>query len=355
MNAVIRALDVGYGNVKHVQEHSNLATVPVCSKFPSRAPVASESDLGAGMLSRRNTVNVEVHGVMYEVGHDVTLAQGTFDESAVLDENFVLTDSYMARVLGAFHYMRDRMPGDTIDMLIVGLPVSTYDTHKDKLAEKLLGPHTLPFDRKVDVKEVKVFPQPLGAFFNYIYNAESENRLNYAEAKHQMNLVIDPGFFTFDWLLAKGMKSIPARSGAVYRGMSAVIKSMAEEISKKEGTNPTVVFRMLDDAIRDGLKLRVFGQEIDYQKYLPRAKNIITEAVSALSNSVGDGADIDNIMLAGGGAEFYLEAIQDKFPRHKIYTTKDAVFANVIGFQLAGERHYIDRIRKERRDSLVGA
>lgn len=352
----IRALDVGYGNVKFVLEHMDLGSPVRCSSFPSRAPVASEADLGAGMLKSRNTVIVPVNGITYEVGFDVSLAHGTYDESSVLDEGFSLSDSYHARVLGALYYMM-KIAGDganEIDMLIVGLPVSTYAAYKGPMKDKLTGRHELPHSREVTIKHVTVFPQPLGAFFHYIYSAEGERRVEYAAVRNQMNLMIDIGFFSFDWLLAKGMKEISARSGTVYRGMSAVLKNMAEEISKKHNTNPTVVFRLLDDAIREGNNPRLFGQEIKLSDYLPKAKSVINEAVSALAASVGDGADIDNIILAGGGADFYADAIKEKFTRHTVYTTKSPVFANVEGFQLAGERHYLDKARKERRDGVAG-
>jgi len=55
-----------------------------------------------------------------------------------------------------------------------------------------------------------------------------------------------------------------------------------------------------------------------------------------LASKVGSGVDIQNIVLAGGGAEFFREVIAEKFPRHAIQTTDSPVFANVRGFQLAG-------------------
>jgi len=51
---------------------------------------------------------------------------------------------------------------------------------------------------------------------------------------------------------------------------------------------------------------------------------------------VQDGNDIDQIILGGGGAFFFKHVIQQAFPRHKLTELKDALYANVIGFQLAG-------------------
>ena len=48
--------------------------------------------------------------------------------------------------------------------------------------------------------------------------------------------------------------------------------------------------------------------------------------------------DITNIILAGGGADFFLDVLESKFRNHEIITTKDPVFANVRGFQRAGQQ-----------------
>ena len=61
--------------------------------------------------------------------------------------------------------------------------------------------------------------------------------------------------------------------------------------------------------------------------------------VNVLANKVGNnGLDIDNIVLAGGGAAFFHDVIKDKFSKHKIVIAEDPVFSNVRGFQLAGEQ-----------------
>lgn len=351
---VVRALDVGHGNVKFAIGHADQTRPVQCDSFASRAPAASDGDLGAGMLHKRNTVVVSVNGTRYEVGHDVVLAQSTNDETTVLDKDFALSDSYMARVLGALHYMVAAMPegADRIDMLVVGLPVNTIEMHKEALAAKMRGTHKLPFDREVFVEDVHVFPQPLGAFFNFMYSKDDQNQLRPEELKSQMNLVIDPGFFTFDWLLAKGMKAITPRSGAVNRAMSDIIMAMAKEVAKKHGTQANLAFKIIDDALREGKKPRVFGQTIELADFMSSAKNVINEAVASLSKSVGDGADIDNIILVGGGAEFFMPAIQAKFPKHTIITTKQSVFANVTGFQLAGERAMLTKQVQERKAAL---
>jgi plasmid segregation protein ParM len=351
---VIRSIDLGYGNVKYTVQHRDAFSTVECEIFPSRSPVAGGKGLTAGIVQTRDTVVVNVHGTEYEVGHGVTKAQGTFDESAVLDKDFCLSDAYLARLRGALFYMMGTdkagekyFSGNHIGLLMVGLPVSTYRNEelRNKLKVILTGTHELPNGRTVIVDRVLVMPQPLGAFFEYAFDKGMFDTM-----RDQTNLIIDPGFFTFDWLLSAGLTPIDARSDSVNRGMSAVIKAIAEAAKKKEGwsADTGMLTRMLDEHFRDGKPFIVYGNEHNVDDYVGAGKGVINEAVAALANSVGDGADIHNIILAGGGAMLYLDAIKEKFPRHKILVMDNPVFSNVRGFQLAGEQQTVLRLRRDR-------
>ena len=340
---VVRAVDVGYGNTKFVMEHEHGKEV-VCSLFPSLAPHASHgADLGAGVLKRRNTVVVDVEGVRYEVGKDSHLAQDA-SHGRILDTTYPTSDPYLALVRGALFYMGEA----EIDLLVLGLPVTNFMAYKDKITERVVGKHLIPNLKsmamgdeaspemvEVEVKKVAVFPQPLGAFFDYSIR---ENL--YKDMKSQVNLIIDPGYFTLDWLLAQGIKPIDARSGGHDGGMSAILNTIGESVSKKVGARISDL-SIIDNAIRTGKPPRFFGQEMDISEHINEGKAKARQFVSVLANKVGNGIDVDNIILAGGGAEFFKEAIQDKFPKHRLIITKDPVFANVRGFQIAGEESMV--------------
>ena len=350
---IVRALDVGYGNVKFVRGHESIEQKVICDMFPSRAPSASERFIGEGSLKSRDTVIVNVNGVDYEVGHDVEHAQGVNDVSSMLNKDFVKTDGYMARVLGALHYMFLDIPENYIDMLVVGLPVNSIKDNKEYLVNKLKGEHTLPDGRTIELRKIRVFEQPLGGFYNFMYSTEENSTFSYSLIKSQKTLIIDPGMFTFDWLLVDKMKGSDKRSGATNRSMSEIIKAVAKMVATERDTNDEQVFRILDEAIREGRTPVVFSHKINMDDYSKHTSNIINESVEALYSKVGDGADIDNIMLVGGGARFFLKAITKKYHRHQIITTNNAVYANVIGFQLAAERAYLKEQVESRKTSLV--
>jgi len=82
----------------------------------------------------------------------------------------------------------------------------------------------------------------------------------------------------------------------------------------------------------------MYGKTIELGDYLPAGAAVIDEAVNAIKNSVGSGSDIDVIVVAGGGAKLYVDAIRAKFPRHEVVALSNPAFANVRGFQIIGER-----------------
>lgn len=342
-NAVVRAVDVGFGNVKYVTGHEHGHAVE-CHLFPSLAPQAgANQEIGAGVLQNRNTVIVEVDGVRYEVGPDAALALDA-THGRVLDQSFPETDTYKALLRGALAYMD--VP--EIDLLVLGLPVNNFPNYRDHVEKVMSGRHRVPdiklhqagslaAERDVTVKSVWVLPQPLGGFFDHALR----NKL-FGSMKSQHNLIIDIGFYTVDWLMTVGVKPVGNRSSAVNGGMSAILTLVAERVAAQHKTQ-TPLLKSVEEAVRSGSPVRVFGKECDISEHIAAGKAKAREAVAQLVNKVGDGADIDNIILSGGGASFFEDVIQEKYPHHKLVIAGDPVFANVRGFQVAGEEQLVIR------------
>jgi plasmid segregation protein ParM len=119
--------------------------------------------------------------------------------------------------------------------------------------------------------------------------------------------------------------------------MSAILGVIAAGMGKEFGAQITSLKR-LDEALRAGTGLRLFGQERDITRHIAAGQAKAREFVAAMANRVGDGADVDNIILCGGGAHFFLALVREKYPRHNLVIARDPVFANLRGFQLAGEQ-----------------
>ena len=149
MEPVVRAIDVGYGITKYVlsAERGQVR----CAHFSSIAPVTIGRDLAAALGRQRKTVEIPIGGLSYEVGPDARLADDVFS-TRNMDNDFVRSPEYLALARGAMHYMR--VP--RIDLLVVGLPVSTFALQKTVLEKRLTGMHDLGGGRNVKVRKVRV-------------------------------------------------------------------------------------------------------------------------------------------------------------------------------------------------------
>lgn len=328
MEPIVRAVDVGYKNTKVAV---SVAEGIQCKVFPSVAPVAADCELSAAFGRKRNTAIVEADGIAYEVGPDARLAEKVMPAHN-LDDRFALSSEYLALVRGALHLMHV----DAIDLLVVGLPVSIFALRKAELARRLLGEHPTPGGRVVVVREVKVLSQPHGALINY---ALADGRIR--AMRNQRNLIIDCGARTFDWLVTEGLKTIDQRSHATNRGIYDALHILAAEVGKHFNMQYQD-YERLDRALRSRTQPRVFGKEYDLTPHLPAAKKIAQEAVTELRRYVQDGSDIDNVILSGGAAFFFRDAIRSAFPHHDLQETDDGLYANVRGFARFGVARMAD-------------
>jgi plasmid segregation protein ParM len=322
MTAIIRAIDVGHKNVKWT-----LDTEPeiACRVFPACAPLDTGRNLSEAFSGKRQTVLVDVNGLTYEVGPDALLAQGG-EPSHIMDDDYCLSDEYLALVRGALALMK--VP--SVDVLVVGLPVTTFHMRRAALAKRLVGEHPVTSEKTVIVNEVKVLAQPHGALMDFaVADAQSE------AMRSQRNLIIDCGARTFDWLVTQGIKIIERRSHATNRGIYDVLRLLAAEVGKRFDVQYQD-YERLDHALRTRTNPQVCGKEFDLGPHLPVARKIAQEAVTDMRRYVQDASDIDNIIVSGGAAFFFKDAIRSAFPHHEIQEGRNGLYANVRGFARYG-------------------
>jgi len=331
---IIRALDLGWGYTK-LSRFDLASEAMEYVTFPSLAPRHSGVDLSMSLLGKRDTAVVEVDGTAYEVGPDAADLD-TSDASRSLNDAYIYTEQYKAVFYGALHYIGEA----TIDLLVVGLPLSNMHSAA-KLREMMVGQHKINAHSTVHIKDALVLPQPLGGL--YYCMSLREERPEFEFLAEDVNLVIDPGFLTFDFLLANGDKPVENRSGAHTAGVSKVLRSIAESLSAKFGLryeNLTAI----DKGLRRR-KLKINGEVESLEEHIRNTRTTLEASVNYMRNIVGDGADIDNIILLGGGSSIYRRTIEQFYPKHQLVVLEDAQLANVQGFQLAGE-HFLNKRKK---------
>lgn len=326
---VIRALDLGFGFTKYSTEEDGEI---VYKSFSSTAPRSSKiegSDLS--LVNERDTIIVKVDGNEYEVGPDSVLLE-TSESTRTLNDKYIHTAQYKALTYGALAYMNEPV----VDLLVVGLPVANYAVDHENLKKSLIGIHKINDTFSCEIKNVMVVYQPLGGL-TYCMSL-SDEELDGRDLKESNNLIVDPGYLTFDFLSSIGNKIIEKKSGHHAGGVSKILISIGASIGNKIGKKYEN-YSAIDKALRKR-KIRISGKEESLDEHIKNTKPVIESPIIYMRNIIGDGSDIDNIILLGGGSIIFEKTLREHYPDHDIYVVTDPSFANVKGYQLIGETNY---------------
>lgn len=326
MEAIVRAIDVGFGNTKFVVGLGDGRTAEMrCACFPSRAyPSARDPSKAIGSEARK-TFAIPIDGLFYEVGPDVMLAADAF-RATEIHGDYIETPQYRALVRGALRMMRV----DAVDLLVVGLPVAAFAAKKAALERLMTGRHDVGGGKTVTVHKALAMAQPHGALIDYATQHGAVEAM-----EHEQSLVIDPGSRTFDWLVAHGMRLSHTQSYSVERGVSNILQLIADDITHEIGQPYTNLDR-IDWALRRGKCLTVYQQQYNPARMRPMVEIIAQDAVAAMMRRIGGSFNVQHVILAGGGAFLFKKAVRQAFSTHQIREIKEPMFANVRGYQVAG-------------------
>ena len=347
VKGTIGSLDIGYGNTKYLSGIGEDGELKL-GTFPSITPLASSNKISGNMFMSRDTHVVDVEGTLYEVGveSEDLISGANTDAAKVLDESYIFSNQYKALFLGALTYMDE----EVFDILVVGLPVN-YIHNADKLAEACTGTFDLPEGKKCIVKRVIVIPQPLGGFYQVAIDQEL-----YEDMLGEFNLVIDPGYLTFDVLTTKGLTPIDPRSDAIPGGMSKILnalaKSVSEELGKKyddlnaidKGIRTLRKFKNEDGTTIKRRAIKVGKQIIELDPHIKKMIPVIDNSITSMKNIVKTYDDIENIILVGGAESIFYKRIEKHLVDREIFKADNALYSNVIGFFYVG---IIDSIKSK--------
>jgi plasmid segregation protein ParM len=331
----VLAIDVGYGNTKVVWGNDREG----CEMhFRSLAPITMQDEnVLAGIAGSMDRTTVEVKGKRYLVGPEAYLAGGV----PILEGNFVKHDEYLALVRGAMHYMmrRSGVIRQRIDALAVGLPVSNFAAHKDALVQLVKGIHLIPTPAglrsvygptvEVVVDKVLVLPQPIGALRAHAQDQYNLDSINNAKAT---NLIVDPGYNTFDWLMANGMRADLERSGSFPGGVAHILREVSGQAGKVLGVGSIDLIEC-EEALNSGT-LVIGAKRYDFERFSQIAESAAATVVNTFLNSLNTTRRFDKIIMTGGGARYYVKALQDRFPDYEILVERDSIMTNARGFYL---------------------
>lgn len=251
-----------------------------------------------------------------------------------LHPDYPSTQNYQA----LFHAALLKTGREKIDRLVTGLPVSQYldNDRREALTKQLEGTHQVTAKRQVTVENVVVLPQPVGAYMHLLSTSSEEDIETMEEG---LVVVLDPGYFSVDWVAMQGRALRKGSSGTSQKAMSRVLEEASDLICEEYQDKGACSKEKIENAIRLGRdKVLVFGRRVDIKPYFDLAiKSVAPQAMSSLRQAMRDedrGADI--ILLAGGGGSAFSEAAKEVFPKSRIVVPSNPVMANSQGFWFFG-------------------
>jgi len=315
----VLGMDIGYSNLKLVfgdEGNKKSMIYPV-------GVVLEQDFITLDEKPGKDTLRVLVDDEAYIVGHPTEQMHAGWERT--LSPNYSSTKEYKAM----FHASLLASCQTVIDTLVTGLPVNQFSNEavRNELVEMLKGKHQVTDSRAVTVKEVVVLPQPMGGYMTAVLESDDE------DFENMQVLVIDPGFFSYDWTVIKNGAVSRGAIGTSMEAVSSLFETAQKIIFKQHGGRVSI--ESLESAIRNG-KETVFllGEKVLLAPILKEAaKRTGNVAMNAVVKSIRKlTQDIDAILLVGGGSDLFKESIEAAFPGRTIVNVKDSVLANANGF-----------------------
>lgn len=321
----VLGIDIGYSNLKLA--YGPLGAEPKVLLRPAGAAPADRLGEKIGGSGEEDFLRVLVNGEPFVAGLSPDRAELWSRE---LHEDYPSTNSYRA----LFHAGLLLSELDQIDLVVTGLPVNQYlnPELRERLAAQMQGEHQITPRRKITVSKVKVVPQPVGGFVDHVWSLPDA-----AEIEDSRVLVVDPGFFSVDWVLISNGELRRQSCGTSLEASSVILDEAVRLIAEDFGGN--VGRERLEHTLRNGYdQVRLFGERVDVAPYLNKAADKVGPIVSTrLRESLRkENASADMVLLVGGGAGFFELAIKNAFPQLKVSMPDTPVFANARGFWRMG-------------------
>jgi len=312
----IAGIDIGFGDVKIVSNALKGGTSNNMYKFPTIITPAWDT---AGFNPEGGSVvPIRIGDDNYFVGNDAKTATDVLE---LRYTTWYREDEYMAFFQKALSMLQ---PGTYI--IVTGLPVEEYGSHKDDLQKRLrgefhIGKHTY------FVRDVKVMPQPFGSFFNYALDDKGCRKRS--AASDETNGIIDIGYRTTDFILVEaGHYKEQGASGTINKGVSDLVGTVTSRIRGE--FNRT----MSDAEARNAVlkkEIRVFGNTRNIGNLVDQEADILSKFIANKAKTYwGSGAHIDRVLLVGGGSAIYKTYMKRIFPH--LAVPGEPSFSNACGY-----------------------
>lgn len=321
-------LDIGYSNLKITMGEADRPQREIV--LPAGAGPAAKMPTRLSSHESDNAIHVMIDNEPWVAGVPTDFLENWERD---LHSDYPSTRNYRALL----HAALLKSGRDRIDRLVTGLPVDQYLDYgrRDQLVANLQGTHQVTAKQAVEVGEVVVLPQPVGAYL-HLLSIANEELIDLLE--EGLVIVLDPGYFSVDWVAMQGRSLRKGSSGTSQKAMSRVLEEASRLVVEEHGSGACTKEK-LENAIRQGREtVLAFGNRVPVKPFFDEAvKAVAPQAMSSLRQAMREedrGADI--ILLAGGGGAAFAEAAREVFPKSRVEVPEKPVLANAQGFYFYG-------------------
>lgn len=331
----ILGLDIGYSSVKVAHGNGQTSSPRLLQLPVGAAPVSRCGVTADGRVAVNGGHRVSIHGEDWVAGIDPAQLS---DFVQSMDDSYITTPEYRA----LFYAALAAVGTPRIDVLVTGLPVSHFqnDATRKSLESLMTGRHYIRKDLVVEVGKVVVAPQPAGAFSAHVIDS-LQGPPRYRVSTGRSVLVVDPGHYSLDWIIFLESFQLPS-SGSNAKSGEVVVREAAKTLSAAHGVRVRPA-RLQEAVLNNSAKLEIGAHSIDFWPALKSAAaQVVHDSLREIRGSIRavmDQRGIDIILVAGGGADLFTDALAESFPESVVTRVANPLMANARGFYVYGMQH----------------
>lgn len=286
--------------------------------------------------------------LLHQSDGDVLAGQGAVTHSRFLqrreDRSWIHSSEYSALVDAALSEVISDTSASV--RLVSGLPISYYSADAPDLRNLLRGTRHIRREGRqeqaITVEQVRVIPQPFGAVMSVAF--DGHGRPIRPDLLTGAVGVVDVGGHTVNLLVVVASEEVARVTSSVDIGVWDVVRAVREHlcVSCRD-------LRASDHILARAVKERTisyYGRSVDLESVVaPVLEHLSGRIIATISQLWGGGAELDHILICGGGSHLVGDQLRSHFARHGSVTVLDEPeFANARGFlQFA---HYLSESGK---------
>jgi len=302
----ILGIDIGFGFTKATSSTQDLI-------FKSVLGESTDIQFREQMLpasgSEEDFLQVEIDGKSYFVG-ELAERQSNVRFFTLDQAQFIGKFAKVLALAASARLVKGFVPIN----LVTGLPIGSYQKHKDELAKLLLGEHKVTLtdasgrreEKSLSVVKVRVIPQPFGSLFNLMLNDQGE--MADKRLVREKIGIIDVGFRTADYTISDKMRYSERGSRTTDSGIARAFNVIATKLREESGVN-VELYRLYEAIDRGNIKIR--GKVYDLKGMTDQ---VFGQLATAIANEVdrlwADDWDLDAIVITGGGGAVLAKHLQ---------------------------------------------